>query len=92
MSAARGSWDGGVSSDWSGWMEGLIEHCKGMRCFLRYHITWQVARTSPIDEMLLYDVRHGLPETGGTVNAFDEIDWLLLLPLRAVTRRQIVSN
>ncbi len=92
MSAARGSSDGGVSNDWGGWMEGLIEHCEGMRCFLQYHITWQGARTSPIDEMLLYDVRHGLSETGGTFNVIDGAEWLLLLPLRTVTRRQIVPN
>jgi hypothetical protein len=93
MSAARGSSDGGVSNDWNGWMEGLIEHCEDMRCFLQYHhATGQGARTSPIDEMLLYDVRHGLSETGGTFNVIDETEWLFLLSLRMVTRRQIVPN
>jgi hypothetical protein len=92
MSTARGSSNGGVSNDWSGWMEGLAEHCEDMRCFLQCHTTWQEARTSPIDEMLPYDVRHGLSETGGTFNVTDETDWLLLFPLRTVTRRQVVPN
>ena len=73
-------------------MEGLIEHCEGMKCFLQYHVTWRVARTSPIDEMLLYDVRHGLTETGGTFNVIDRTDLLFFLPLREVTRRQIIPN
>ncbi|HEY31796.1 MAG TPA: hypothetical protein G4O10_01675 [Dehalococcoidia bacterium] len=92
MNAAWDSWDGSVSNNWRGWLEGLIEHYEGMRCFLQYHIRWQMARLSPIDEMLIYDVRHGLIETGGTANVIDETDWLFLLPLREVTRRQIVIN
>jgi hypothetical protein len=63
-----------------------------MRCFLDYHIAWRTVWPPQIDEMLLYDIRHGLAETGGVFDAVDGSDWALLLPLRRVTRRYIVLN
>ena len=92
MSAARNGFDGSARDGESGWMDKFMEHHEQMRCFLRYHLTWRAVWTSPIDEMLQYDIRHGLVETGGTTDAIDEGDWVLLLPLRRVTRRHFVLN
>jgi len=72
-------------------MEGLTEHCETMKCFLQHHNNRPVTRTTPIDEMLLYDVRHSLAETGGT-GVIDEGDLLFLVPMRVVTRRRIAPN
>jgi len=91
MSSARGSSDGGVSNDWNGWMEAFTEHCENMKCFLKHHDNWPVPRTSPINEMLFYDIRHGLTETGGT-GVIGESDLLFLVPIRVVTRRRIAPN
>ena len=74
------------------WMDSFMKHREQMRCFLRYHVTWRAVWTSPIDEMLPYDIQHGLTETGGTTDSIDENDWVLLLPLRRVARRHFVFN
>ena len=92
MSAARNDFDGGARDGESGWMDRFMEHHEQMRCFLQYHIAWRVVWTSPINEMLTYDVRHSLVETGGMTDTMDETDWVLLLPLRTVTRRNFVPN
>lgn len=92
MSAARNGFDGGTHDGEGGWIDKFMEHREQMRYFLQYHIAWRVVWNSPIDEMLLYDIRHGLVETGGTTDAIDEDDWVLLLPLRRVTRRHFVLN
>ena len=90
--AARSGFNGSTGGGEGSWMDSFIEHCEQMRYFLQYHVTWRVVWTSPIIEMMKYDVRHGLVETGGTADAIDETDWILLLPLRRVTRRHFVPN
>ena len=92
MSAAWSGSNGSARDGEGGSMDMFMEHREKMRCFLQHHITWRVVWTSPIDEMLPYDIRHGLVETGGTTDAIDEDDWVLLLPLRRVTRRHLILN
>ena len=92
MSAARNGSSGSARDGEGGWMDKFMEHHEQMRCFLRYHLTWRAVWSSPIDEMLPYDIRHGLVETGGTTDAIDEGDWVLLLPLRRVTKQHFVLN
>lgn len=92
MSAARHSYSGSARDGEDGWMGDFMEHHEQMRGFLRYHLTWRAIYVSPIEEMLPYDIRHGLVETGGTIDSIDEGDWVLLLPLRRVTRRHLILN
>jgi hypothetical protein len=92
MNAARSDSSGNTRDGEGGWMDSFMRHRERMRYFLRYHIAWRVVWTSPIDEMLPYDIRHGLTETGGTTDVIDENDWVLLLPLRRVTRRHFIFN
>ena len=92
MSIIWGNYESEASSDNDSWMRGFSEHCEYMKCFLQYHSAWRLARTSPMEKMLPYDVRHGLVEAGGSAEIIDETDWLLVLPLRRVTRRQFVPN
>ena len=73
-------------------MDSFIAHCEQMQRFLRSHIAWRAVWTAPIDEMLIYDVRYSLLETGGMAKTVDGTDWMLLLPLCRVTRRHFVSN
>ena len=92
VSAAWSGSSGNARDGERGSMDKFMEHREKMRCFFQHHITWRVVWTSPIDEMLPYDIRHGLVETGGTTDAIDEGDWVLLLPLRRVTRSHLVPN
>jgi hypothetical protein len=92
MSAVRGGSDGSTRNDEGSRLDKFIEHCEKMRCFIQYHVAWRTVWTPPIDEMLPYDVRYGLEETGGAFDAIDGSDWALLLPLRRVARRYIVLN
>lgn len=92
MVAAWSGSDDSARNGEGGRIDSFMEHREQMRCFLQYHITWRVVWASPINEMLPYDIRHGLVETGGTADAIDETDWELLLPLRRVTRRHVVPN
>ena len=92
VSAAWSGSSGSARDSEGGWMDKFMEHHEKMRCFLQHHVTWRAVWTSPIDEMLPYDIRHGLTETGGTTDAIDEGDWVLLLPLRWITRSHLVPN
>jgi len=92
MSTARSDFDAGARDGEGGWADKFMEHREQMRCFLQFHITWRVVWLSPIAEMLPYEIRHSVVETGGTTDAIDEDDWMLLLPLRRVTRRHFVLN
>ena len=92
IGAARSDSSGDAHDGEDSWMDKFMAHHEQMRNFLRHHVTWRLVWTSPIDEMLPYDIRHGLMETGGTTDVIDENDWVLLLPLRRVTRRHFVPN
>jgi len=92
MSVARSGFDSGAHDEESTWIDKFMEHREQIQYFLQYHIAWRVVWSSPIDDMLPYDVRHGLVDTGGTTAVIDEDDWVLLLPLRRITRRHFVIN
>ena len=92
VSAAWSDSSGSTGDSEGGWMDKFMEHREKMRCFLQYHITWRAVWNSPISEMLPYDIRHGLTETGGTTDSIDEGDWMILLPLRRVTRSHLIPN
>ena len=92
MSAVLGGSDGSERREEVSRIDRFMEHCEKMRCFLQYHISWRTVLTPQIDEMLPYDIRHGLLETGGVFDAIDEADWALLLQLRRVTGRHVVLN
>jgi hypothetical protein len=92
MSAVLGGPDGNARDSEGSRVDRFTEHCEKMRFFLQYHTAWRTVWPPPIDEMLPYDIRHGLVETGGVFDAIDGSDWVLLLPLRRVTRRHVVLN
>jgi hypothetical protein len=92
MSAAQSGSDSGARDVEDGRIDSFRKHCEQMRCFLQYHVACRAVWASPADGMLPYDIRHALVETGGKADAIDETDWVLLLPLRRVTRRHIVPN
>ena len=90
MSTTWDSYEDEIHGDsWSG---GFSEHCEYMKCFLQHHNAWRLSRTFPMEKMLPYDVRHGLVEAGGSSEIISEADWCLLLPLRKITRKLIITN
>ena len=72
--------------------DAFLEHARRMKRFFRSHPTMLVVRIVRVHQMVPYDARHSLVETGGSAGVVDSADWPILAPLRALTGRQVWLN
>ncbi len=78
--------------DESGEMESFLRHIEHMRRFFEAHEVVVTIQVVPVQELAAYDASHARIDGGGTHEAMDDDDWMLLVPLRGVSERQVVAN